>query len=91
MTSAEKVVLIEEQMKTIQKKWVELKTEVNNLDRKRRKARKKEREGKKNNLFYFLPLWSLATKYMMLIYKIILFIKQWRSKLLQALTPPEII
>ena len=46
MTSAEKVIFIEEQMKTIQKKWVELKTEVNNLDRKRRKARKKEREGK---------------------------------------------
>ena len=49
MTSAEKVILIEEQMKTIQKKWVELKTEVNNLDRKRRKARKKEREGEKNH------------------------------------------
>ena len=48
MSSTEKVVLIEEQMKTIQKKWVELKTEVNNLDRKRRKARKKEREGKKS-------------------------------------------
>ena len=56
MTSAEKVVLIEEQMKTIQKKWVELKTEVNNLDRKRRKARKKEREGRKNNLSYSSPL-----------------------------------
>lgn len=54
MSSTEKVVLIEEQMKTIQKKWVELKTEVNNLDRKRRKARKKEREGKKstNNRLY---------------------------------------
>ena len=49
MSCAEKVVLIEEHMKTIQKKWVELKTEVNNLDRKRRKARKKEREGKKIN------------------------------------------
>ena len=57
MSSTEKVVLIEEQMKTIQKKWVELKTEVNNLDRKRRKARKKEREGKKstdNRLEYII-------------------------------------
>lgn len=45
MTSAEKVIMIQEQMRTIQKKWTELKAEVANLDRKRRKARKKEREG----------------------------------------------
>ena len=50
MTSSEKVNLIEEQMKTVQKIWLELKTEVNNLDRKRRKARKKEREGDKTLL-----------------------------------------
>lgn len=55
MTSAEKVVLIEEQMKTIQKKWVELKAEVNDLDRKRRKARKKEREGKKKMISFAPP------------------------------------
>ena len=48
MKSAEKVILIQERMKIIQKKWVELKSEVNNLDRKKRKARKKEREGKEN-------------------------------------------
>ena len=45
MTSAEKVILIQEQMRTIQKKWTELKAEVANLDRKKRKAKKKEREG----------------------------------------------
>ena len=45
MTSAEKVILIQEQMRTIQKKWTELKSEVTTLDRKKRKAKKKEREG----------------------------------------------
>lgn len=56
MTSTEKVILIQEHMRTIQKKWVELKTEVTNLDRKRRKARKKEREGE----YYQVSLASLV-------------------------------
>ena len=45
MSSAEKVTLIQERMKNIQKKWVELKAEMSKIDRKRRKARKREREG----------------------------------------------
>ena len=37
--------MIQERLKDVQKKWLELKAEVSYLDRKRRRARRKEREG----------------------------------------------
>lgn len=50
MTSAEKVTMIQERMRNIQKKWAELKVEMSKIDRKRRKARKREREGKDEDI-----------------------------------------
>ncbi len=45
MSSSERVALIQERLREVHKKWSQLKAEVNYLDRKRRRARRKEREG----------------------------------------------
>ena len=45
MTSGERVALIQERIRDVEKRWIELKNEVASLDRKRRRARRKEREG----------------------------------------------
>ena len=44
MTGPEKIDLIQEKMKQLHKKWLELKTEVSSLERKKRRARRKVRE-----------------------------------------------
>lgn len=41
----QRIALVQERMKAIQKKYLELKAEVTYLDRKKRKARRREREG----------------------------------------------
>ena len=46
LSSSDRITLIQDRMKAIQHKYMELKSEVSYLDRKRRKARKREREGK---------------------------------------------
>ena len=46
LCSTERIGLIQERMKAIQKRYMELKSEVTYLDRKRRRARRREREGK---------------------------------------------
>ena len=46
MTSGERVALIQERIRDVEKRWIELKNEVAYLDRKRRRARRKEREGR---------------------------------------------
>lgn len=46
LSSSDRIALIQERMKAIQKRYMELKAEVTYLDRKRRRARRKEREGK---------------------------------------------
>ena len=46
LNSSDRITLIQDRMKAIQHKYMELKSEVSYLDRKRRKARKREREGK---------------------------------------------
>lgn len=45
MKCGERVKLIEEHIRLIQQKWSDLKSEVAHLDRRRRRARRKEREG----------------------------------------------
>ena len=45
LNSSERISLIQDKMKAIQNKYMELKSEVTYLDRKRRRARKREREG----------------------------------------------
>ena len=57
MTSGERVALIQQRIREVQKRWTELKMEVAHLDRKRRRARRKEREGKEGIFFAV----SLAT------------------------------
>ena len=46
MKCGERVKLIEEHIRLIQQKWSDLKSEVAHLDRRRRRARRKEREGR---------------------------------------------
>ncbi len=46
LSTPERIGTILERMKDIQKRYLELKAEVTYLDRKRRKARKRERESK---------------------------------------------
>ena len=45
MDQVQRIALVQERMKVIQKKYLELKTEVTYLDRKKRRARRREREG----------------------------------------------
>ena len=45
LVCGEKVRLIEDHIRLIQQKWTDLKSEVAYLDRRRRRARRKEREG----------------------------------------------
>ena len=45
MKCGERVRVIEEHIRLIQQKWSDLKSEVAHLDRRRRRARRKEREG----------------------------------------------
>lgn len=52
LSPSEKISLIQERMKAIQQKYMELKSEVTYLDRKKRKAKKKEREGEAIGVFY---------------------------------------
>ena len=46
LDTAQRISLIQEKIKGVQKRYMELKAEVTYLERKRRKARRKEREGK---------------------------------------------
>ena len=45
MSGAERVALIQQRLRDVQQKWVDLKGEVAYIERKRRRARRKEREG----------------------------------------------
>lgn len=45
MSGVDRVELIQERLKEVQKHWTDLKAEVAYIERKRRRARRKEREG----------------------------------------------
>ena len=45
MSGVDRVVLIQDRLKEVQKHWTDLKAEVAYIERKRRRARRKEREG----------------------------------------------
>lgn len=45
MSGVERVLLIQERLKGVQNRWSDLKAEVAYIERKRRRARRKEREG----------------------------------------------
>ena len=45
MAADDRVVLIQERIRELQRRWAELKTEVAYHDRRRRRAKRKEREG----------------------------------------------
>ena len=45
LSNMERIQVLQERLRGVQRKWGELKTEVAYLDRKRRRARRKEREG----------------------------------------------
>ena len=88
MTSGERVALIQERIRDVEKRWIELKNEVASLDRKRRRARRKEREGNvlfviwafrglcasENSLLYLLPSSPYPTQFLR-IHTTILFVQ----------------
>ena len=45
MTNSERIQVIQERIKDLQKRWQDLKAEVTYLDRRKRTARRKEKEG----------------------------------------------
>ena len=59
MTSGERVALIQQRIRDVQKRWTELKIEVAHLDRKRRRARRKEREGEEGGVHLLFLLANL--------------------------------
>lgn len=50
LDTPDRIMLIQDHMKALQQKYMELKTEVSYLDKKRRRARRKEREGAKRTV-----------------------------------------
>ena len=46
MTSVERISLIQEQLKKVQGRWSDLKAEVAYIERKRRRVKRREREGR---------------------------------------------
>ena len=50
LNTHERITLIQSHMKALQQKYMALKAEVSYLDRKRRRARRKEREGEKKKV-----------------------------------------
>ena len=82
MTSGERVALIQERIRDVEKRWIELKNEVASLDRKRRRARRKEREGSvlslsfepPDSLLYLLPSSPYPTQFLC-IHTTILFVQ----------------
>ena len=45
MNGGERVALIQKRLREVQQRWTDLKTEVAYIERKRRRAKRKEREG----------------------------------------------
>ena len=54
MNGMERISLIQERLREIQRRWSDLKAEVAYIERKRRRAKRKEREGKCLTCFYIL-------------------------------------
>ncbi len=48
MSGEERVILIQQRLREVQQRWTDLKSEVAYIERKRRRARRKEREGMGN-------------------------------------------
>lgn len=62
MSSAERISFLQEKLQEIRKYYMSLKSEVASIDRRRKRLKKKEREGKfayNNNLYLLIIIYNI--------------------------------